>query len=66
MDLTDQLRLWGATHAQARAAETAARERGDTSADLHREARQLRERADTLHREIYRHIGAKPRSTHGS
>ncbi|MBA2675685.1 hypothetical protein [Ramlibacter sp.] len=66
MNLTDQLRLWGATHAQARAAETAARQHGaDASADLHREARALRERADHLHREIYRDIGAKPRSTHG-
>lgn len=51
MDVTDQLKAWGAAHAQARVAENAARQ--NRSNDLQREARSLRERADRLHREIY-------------
>jgi len=51
MDMTEQLKAWGAAHAQARNAESAARQ--GRSPDLQREARSLRDRADRLHREIY-------------
>lgn len=56
MDLVDQLRLWGMAHGAARDAER--RSAADTGAQ--REAQQLRERADNLHREIYRSLD-KPR-----
>jgi len=62
MDLTERLRAWGAAHAQARSAESAAREGcdGAASTSLRSEARALRDRADRLHREIYRSLGKRP------
>lgn len=50
MDLVEQLRLWGAAHG---AAQHAAR-RSVADGSALREAQQLREHADSLHREIYR------------
>ena len=60
MDFTERIRAWGVAHAQARGAESAARQ-DDTehSEQLRREARSLRERADRLHREIYRSLDRK-------
>jgi hypothetical protein len=60
MDVMEQLRAWGAAHARARSAECTARQCGqvDTGA-LWREAQSLRERADRLHREIYRGLDRK-------
>jgi hypothetical protein len=65
MDITEQLKAWGAAHAQARAAERAAGEGGPTGqdADAQREARSLRERADRLHRDIYRSLDRRERDT---
>ena len=60
MNLTEQLRLWGTTHAAARAAERAmAQPRGAEGPELERQARSLRERANALHREIYSSLGRK-------
>lgn len=60
MDLTDKLRTWGATHAQARIArQQSAAQRGGESSDLHEKARDLQQRADALHREIYGQLGSK-------
>ena len=63
MDVTEQLRAWGAAHAQARAAERSAQQAGrtDDSRDLQRKAKALRERADRLHRDIYRNLDRKGR-----
>lgn len=58
MDLTDKLRHWGLAQSRARSAERdAAREPGPAAQALEREARQLRQQADQLHREIYGEIG---------
>ena len=58
IDLTEKLRLWGAAHAQARAAERAAAElREEAGDDARRQALSLRERADRLHRDIYGELG---------
>jgi hypothetical protein len=64
MDLTEQLRRWGAVHGQARAAESAARQQhgADGTDDLHRRARALRADADRLHREIYGNLDGKGRA----
>ena len=61
MDVTEQLRAWGAVHAQARNAECAAQQATTTapSPELQREAKALRERANALHREIYRSLDRK-------
>jgi len=56
MNLTEQLRLWGTTHAAARAAEHAAA-RGEGAPALESEARRLREHANRLHGQIYSSIG---------
>jgi len=58
MDVTEQLRAWGAARAQALAAERSAQQAGptDRSGDLQRQAKTLRERADRLHRDIYRSL----------
>ncbi|HEX2546428.1 MAG TPA: hypothetical protein VHL79_16220 [Ramlibacter sp.] len=58
MDVTEQLRAWGAAHAQARSAESAALQGNpaNESSELQRQAKSLRERADQLHREIYRSL----------
>ncbi len=63
MKLTDKLSLWGATHAAARDAERQAAQQQDgaDSEELRRQARQLRERADRLHREVYSQLGDRPR-----
>ncbi len=53
MNVTEKLKLWGVTHAQARAAEQAAAQQQGAPEDLQRSARQLRERANRLHGEIY-------------
>jgi hypothetical protein len=65
MDITEQLKAWGAAHAQARAAERAAGEGGPTGqdTDVQREARSLRERADRLHRDIYRSLERRERDS---
>jgi hypothetical protein len=65
MDITEQLKAWGAAHAQARAAERAARKAGNTGhpGEMHSEARVLRERADRLHREIYRSLDRRGRDS---
>jgi hypothetical protein len=65
MDVTDQLRDWGAAHAQARKAENAAEQGGqsDASGELRRQATSLRERADRLHREIYGRLGRRDGET---
>jgi acyl-CoA reductase-like NAD-dependent aldehyde dehydrogenase len=66
MDLVDKLRLWGIAHGAARDAERQAAQQQGADA-LHRQARQLRERADRLHREIYRELGSRPeRQAHAS
>ena len=57
MDMTERLRAWGAAHAQARSAECAGA--ADPSPELQREAKALRERADRLHRQIYRGLDRK-------
>jgi len=60
MDITEKLRLWGITHGAARDAERAALQQPGTQAEsLWMEARQLRERADRLHREIYRELDTR-------
>lgn len=65
MDVMEQLRAWGAVHAQARRAEDAAKQSGnsDVSCGLHEQAKSLRERADRLHREIYRNLDGPRRDT---
>lgn len=65
MDITEQLKAWGAAHAQARAAERAAGEKGSTGqdAEVQREARSLRERADRLHRDIYCSLDGRGRDS---
>ena len=65
MDVTEQLRAWGAAHAQARRAEHAARQDGnaESAAALRRQAKSLRERADRLHREVYLSLGRPGRET---
>lgn len=64
MDITEQLKAWGAAHAQARAAErAAARSHTNQNADAQREARSLREHADRLHRDIYRSLDGHGRDT---
>ena len=59
--MTEQLRAWGAAHARARTAECAARQAPTPahSPELQREAQALRERANALHREIYRSLDRK-------
>jgi hypothetical protein len=59
MDMTEQLRAWGAAHAEARSAECAARQSAEPSGDLRRQAKSLRDRADRLHREIYHALDRK-------
>lgn len=61
MDVMDQLRAWGDAHARARNAESTARQSADVArrGELWREAKSLRERADQLHREIYRGLDRK-------
>jgi hypothetical protein len=61
MDVTEQLRAWGAAHAQARSAECAAQQAPTTAhaPELQRQAKALRERANELHREIYRSLDRK-------
>jgi len=61
MELTTQLRIWGATHAQAREAEKQAHQQGSAARELRQKATALREQADRLHREIYSAIGGKAR-----
>jgi hypothetical protein len=63
MDITEQLKAWGAAHAQARAAEHAAGQGGPTGQDARaqHEARALREHADRLHRDIYRSLDRRSR-----
>jgi hypothetical protein len=58
MDWTEHLRAWGLAHAEARKAESAAREGGNAvdSGDLRRQAQSLRDRADRLHHEVYRSL----------
>lgn len=65
MDITEELKAWGAAHAQARAAERAAVEGGPTGqdAEAQREARSLRERADRLHRDIYQSLDGRHRDS---
>lgn len=58
MDWTEKIREWGAAHAEARERERAARQQ-PASARLMCEARQSREQADRLHREIYAAIGSR-------
>lgn len=60
MDITEKLGLWGATHARARSLERAAQEAGTDPGDLQQQARQARQHADRLHREIYEEMGSKP------
>jgi hypothetical protein len=61
MDTTERLRAWGATHAQARKAETAAQQSNDSdeAGRLWREAETLRQEADRLHRDIYSSLGRR-------
>lgn len=59
MDITEKLGLWGATHTRARRLERAAGQDPAEREALQREARQLRESADRLHREIYDEIGRR-------
>ena len=61
MDVMEQLKAWGAAHAQARIAECTARQCGEPAAGgaLWREAKSLREHADRLHREIYSGLDRK-------
>ena len=61
MDMHEQLRRWGAVHAQARDAEQAASRSGNTARELEQQARRLREEADRLHRTIYGELGIRPR-----
>ena len=65
MNVMQKLSLWGAMHAAARDAAKAA-EKHDDCSDVEarrREAQVLRERADRLHREIYRELGShRPQS----
>lgn len=63
MDITEQLKAWGAAHAQARAAERAAGERSANGHDTEaqHEARALREHADRLHRDIYGSLDRRSR-----
>ncbi len=65
MDINEQLRAWGAVHAQARAAESSLQETQGAadSRRLQSEAKALRERADRLHREIYASFDARERKT---
>ena len=56
MDWTEKLRAWGSTYAAARSAERAAAHANPADVRLEQEARALRERADSLHREICREI----------
>jgi hypothetical protein len=64
MSVMEQLRAWGVAHAQARSAESAARENrhADASGDLRRQAKFLRDRADRLHREVYHALDATGRA----
>jgi hypothetical protein len=55
MNWTDKLAEWGSAHAAARDAERVATQRSDD--EMHKQARELRERADRLHREIYSEMG---------
>ena len=58
MELNEKLTLWGTMHAAAREAARAATV-NDPQADAKRlRAQALREKADQLHREIYRELGA--------
>lgn len=59
MDITEKLGLWGATHTRARRLERAAGQDPRAAETLRQEARQLRESADRLHREIYDEIGRR-------
>jgi hypothetical protein len=62
MDLNTKLSLWGTTHAAAReAARAAEREQGPGAQARKRQAQELRERAELLHREIYGELGSTRR-----
>lgn len=54
MDVIEKLRQWGIAHGEARAAEREAARDGAEASRL--QARQLRDRADRLHGEIYREL----------
>jgi hypothetical protein len=58
MELNEKLTLWGAMHAAAREAALAATANDADAEAKRRQAQALRERADRLHREIYRELGA--------
>ncbi|MEJ7929828.1 hypothetical protein WG922_07580 [Ramlibacter sp. AN1015] len=63
LDLTDKLRAWGATHAQARMTRAAAAvQRDGASQALHEKASALEQRANALHREIYGQLDFKQRA----
>jgi len=57
MDMVDKLREWGRAHGAARDAERRAHQQGGSQEGWHQHARTLRERADSLHREIYSELG---------
>lgn len=58
MELNEKLTLWGTMHAAAREAARAALANDPQADAKRRKAQALRERADQLHREIYRELGA--------
>lgn len=61
MELNEKLTLWGEMHSAAREAARAAGAHDEPGAEeKRRQAQALRERADHLHREIYRELGARP------
>ena len=61
MEVNEKLTLWGEMHSAARDAARAAGTADErTAEDKRREAQALRERADRLHREIYRELGSRP------
>ncbi|MBL0420054.1 hypothetical protein JI739_06805 [Ramlibacter sp. AW1] len=58
--LTQKLREWSAAHAEARKAEHAfSQQQRGAPTDLQDRARQLRQQADRLHRQIYDQIGSR-------
>lgn len=62
MDILNKLSQWGAVHAAARQAERAAADAAAPDADARRrDALHLRERADSLHREVYRDLDRRER-----
>lgn len=64
MELTEKLRVWGSAHAAARAAEerAIAQQAAGGDHELRRNAQQLREHANRLHRQIYAEIGRTPQA----